>query len=159
MFIKANNSVVSIEYEVKEVGLDKIVDSNRGTGIPLEFITGKEHIIAGLENALIGMKKNETNEILVKAKDGYGEVIEEAIETFSREDFKDIELTEGLALYGQGINGEQIQVKVKSFTDTEVTIDYNHPLAGKDLIFNVTILNCREATKDEIISGQVGCIS
>jgi len=59
-------------------------------------------------------------------------------------------------LYGQGEDGQQVQVIVDSFTDTEVTIDFNHPLAGKDLVFAVTILSEREATEDEATSGKVG---
>ena len=156
MLITAENSVVGIEYEVKEAGSDEIVDSNKGTGQPLEFITGKQHIIPGLENALVGMKKDESGDILVKAEDAYGEVQEEAIETLPKEQFEGVELAEGLILYGQGPDGQQVQVRVKSFTDTDVTIDYNHPLAGKDLMFSVTVLSCREATEDEATSGQIG---
>ena len=156
MVITAENSVVGIEYEVKEAGSDKIVDSNKGSGQPLEFITGKQHIIPGLENALVGMKKDESSDILVKAEEAYGEIHEEAIETLPKEQFEGVELKEGLVLYGQGPDGQQVQVVVKSFTDTDVTIDYNHPLAGKDLMFSVTVLSCREATEDEATSGQIG---
>ncbi len=156
MLITAENSVVGIEYEVKEAGSDEIVDSNKDSGQALEFITGKQHIIPGLENALVGMKKDESSDILVKAEDAYGEVQEEAIETLPKEQFEGVELAEGLILYGQGPDGQQVQVRVKSFNDESVTIDYNHPLAGKDLMFSVTVLACREATADEITSGQVG---
>ncbi|SHO80591.1 FKBP-type peptidyl-prolyl cis-trans isomerase SlyD [hydrothermal vent metagenome] len=155
MLITAENSVVGIEYEVKEAGTTEIVDSNKGTGEALEFITGKNHIIPGLEKALVGMKKGESSDILVEPADAYGEVHQEAIETLPIEQFEGVELKEGLTLYGQGPEGQQVQVTVKSFNDKEVTIDYNHPLAGKSLMFSVTVLDCREATSDEIESGQV----
>ena len=154
MTITNENSVVGIEYEVKEAGTTEIVDTNKGAE-PLEFITGKGHIIPGLENALVGMSEGESADILVKAADAYGEVNPEAVQTLPREQFEGIELKEGMTLYGQGPDGQTIAVTVKSFNDNEVTIDYNHPLAGKDLIFNVTILNCREATKDELDHGHV----
>ena len=156
MLITAENSVVAIEYEVKELGSEEVIDTNKVTGQPLEFITGKSHIIPGLENALVGMKKDESGDMLVNAVDAYGEVHQEAIETLPIDQFEGVELKEGLVLYGQGPEGQQVQVTVKSFNDENVTIDYNHPLAGKNLMFSVTILDCREATADEIASGQVG---
>jgi FKBP-type peptidyl-prolyl cis-trans isomerase SlyD len=155
MKIASENSVVGIEYEVKEAGTTEVVDSNRG-GQPLEFITGKGHIIPGLENALEGMSVGESGDILVKAVDAYGEYNAEAIQTLPIEQFEGIELQEGLTLYGQGEEGQTVQVTVKSFDDKEVSVDFNHPLAGKDLMFSVKVLSAREATADEASSGQVG---
>ncbi len=156
MKIASENSVVGIEYEVKEAGTTEIVDSNKGTGQPLEFITGKGHIIPGLENALEGMSAGESGDILVPATDAYGEYNDEAIQTLPVEQFEGVELKEGLTLYGQGEEGQTVQVTVKSFTETEVNVDFNHPLAGKDLMFSVTVLSAREATADEVSSGQLG---
>ena len=155
MAIEKENCVVAIEYEVKESGTTEIVDSNKGAS-PLEFITGKGQVIPGLENALVGMDKGESGDILVNASDAYGDVNPEAVQVLPKEQFDGIELAEGLVLYGQGEQGETVQVVVKAFTDEEVTVDFNHPLAGKNLMFTVTILDAREATADEAISGQVG---
>jgi len=155
MAIAAENSVVGIEYEVKEAGTTEIVDTNKGAQ-PLEFITGKGHIIPGLESALVGMEKEESGDILVKAADAYGEVNEEAKQTLPIEQFEGVDLKEGMTLYGQGENGETVQVTVTSFDDKEVQVDFNHPLAGKDLMFSVTVLDVREATEDEAATGQVG---
>jgi len=155
MAIQAENSVVGIEYEVKEAGSTEIVDTNKGAQ-PLEFITGKGHIIPGLENALVGMNKGESADIMVKAADAYGEVNPEAMQTLPLEQFEGVDLKEGMTLYGQGENGETVQVTVTSFDDKEVKVDFNHPLAGKDLMFSVTVLDAREATEDEAASGQVG---
>merc|ERR1711941_194516 len=88
--------------------------------------------------------------------DAYGEFSEEAMQVLPREQFAGIELTEGMTLYGTGEQGETVQVNVKSFTDSEVTIDYNHPMAGKTLMFSVTILSLRDATEEEIQTGVVG---
>ena len=155
MAIEKENCVVAIEYEVKEAGTSEIVDSNKGAQ-PLEFITGKGQIIPGLENALVGMEKGESGEIKVDAADAYGEVNPEAVQVVPKDQFEGIELTEGMMLYGQGEGGQTVQVVVKSFTDEDVTIDYNHPLAGKNLMFTVTVLDEREATEDEAATGQVG---
>ena len=150
-----NNQVVSIEYELKEAGGSEILDSNMGQA-PLEFITGKSHIIPGLESQLVMLGKGDKSDVMVPAADAYGEYNAEAIDDVPREQFAGLELKEGLPLFGQGENGETIQVVVKAFTDDTVTIDYNHPLAGKDLMFSVTVLDVREATPDEVLSGQVG---
>ncbi len=155
MAIKEENSVVGLEYEVKEAGTTEIVDSNKG-GMPLEFITGKGQLIPGLEAQLAGMNEGESADIMVKAADAYGEINPEAVQTLPKEQFEGVELEAGMMLYGQGEDGQQVQVIVKSFTDTDVTIDYNHPLAGKDLMFAVTIISERDATDDEIATGIVG---
>jgi FKBP-type peptidyl-prolyl cis-trans isomerase SlyD len=155
MAIEKENSVVGIEYEVKEAGSSEIVDTNKGAQ-PLEFITGKGHIIPGLENALVGMNEGESADILVKAADAYGETNPEAVQTLPIEQFEGVDLKEGMTLYGQGEDGQTVQVTVKSFNDKEVTIDFNHPLAGKDLMFSVKVLSNRPATEDEAATGQVG---
>jgi len=155
MAIEAQNSVVGIEYEVKEAGTDAVVDTNKG-GQPLEFIMGKGQVIPGLENALVGMNEGENGDIMVSAADAYGDVNPEAMQTLPKEQFEGVDLVEGMSLYGQGEDGQTVQVIVKSFDDKEVNVDFNHPLAGKDLMFTVTVLSTREATADEITSGVVG---
>jgi len=155
MTITNENCVVGIEYEVKEAGTTQVVDSNKG-GEALEFIIGKGQIIPGLENALVGMAQGESGDIMVSAADAYGDVNPEAMQTLPKEQFEGVDLVEGMALYGQGEDGQTVQVTVKSFDDKEVNVDFNHPLAGKDLMFSVVVLSSREATADEITSGQVG---
>ncbi|MCK4442417.1 MAG: peptidylprolyl isomerase, partial [Sulfurovaceae bacterium] len=90
------------------------------------------------------------------ASEAYGEYNNEAIQTLPIEQFEGVELKEGMTLYGQGEQGQTVQVTVKSFNDKEVVVDFNHPLAGKDLMFSISVLSAREATADEILSGQVG---
>jgi len=102
------------------------------------------------------MNAGENGDIMVKAADAYGDVNPEAVQVLPKEQFDGVELTEGMTLYGQGEDGQTTQVIVKSFDDKEVTIDFNHPLAGKDLMFSVTVLSAREATADEIQHGQIG---
>jgi FKBP-type peptidyl-prolyl cis-trans isomerase SlyD len=155
MAITNENSVVGIEYEVKEAGTTEVVDTNKGAE-PLEFITGKGHIIPGLEEALVGMSEGESKDVLVQAVKAYGELNPEAQQTLPVEQFEGVDLKEGMTLYGQGEDGQTVQVTVTSFDDKEVKVDFNHPLAGKDLMFSVTVLSAREATADEVATGQVG---
>ncbi|MDQ7083491.1 MAG: peptidylprolyl isomerase [Sulfurovum sp.] len=155
MTIQNEKCVVGIEYEVKEAGTTEVVDTNKGQN-PLEFIMGKKQIITGLESALVGMNIDEEGDIMVPAVDAYGEMNEEAKQTLPRDQFEGVELEEGMTLYGKGEDGQQTQVIVTSFDDKEVSIDFNHPLAGKDLMFSVKILSSRVATVDEITSGVIG---
>lgn len=155
MAIKEKNSVVSIDYELTEVGSSEVIDSSKGRG-PLEFITGMQQLIPGLEAQLVGMNAGDSAEITVPAKDAYGEYTQEGIQKLPRAQFEGIELKEGMKLYGQGADGHQAEVKVLAFDDNEVTIDYNHPLAGKDLQFAVTVVSERDATYEEESTGVVG---
>ncbi len=150
-----DNKVVSLEYELKEKGGDQVLDSNKGQA-PLDFITGKSQIIPGLERKLKELSVGEKADIEVPAAEAYGEFNPDAFDDVPKEQFAGIDLQPGLPLYGQGENGETIQVTVKEIKDDVVTIDYNHPLAGKDLLFSVNVLGVRDATDDELISGQVG---
>ena len=155
MAIKAENSVVGIEYELTEAGGSEVLDSNKGAA-PLEFIIGKGQLIPGLEKQLVGMNTGDTADILVKAEEAYGLRDDEALQELPRDQFEGVELEKGMSLYGQGQNGETIQVNVVDFNDETVNVDFNHPLAGKDLMFNVTVISERDATEEEAQTGQVG---
>jgi FKBP-type peptidyl-prolyl cis-trans isomerase SlyD len=149
------NSVVSMEYQVMEADTKNVVDSNVGQD-PLEFIIGKGQIIPGLESELMKLDAGEKADVIVAPENAYGEYNEEAVQTLPKEQFAGIELKEGMTLYGSGEGGQTVQVVVKSFNDEEVNIDYNHPLAGKTLMFTVTIMGVRAATEEEIATGIVG---
>lgn len=147
-----NNQVVSIEYQVKEEGTENILDSNIG-GKPLEFIMGSGAVIKGLENAVAKMSVGDKQEIVIAPNDAYGEYISDYVQEVPREQFVGIDLQAGMTLFGQGDNGQTVQVIVKDFNDDIVIVDYNHPLAGKTLSFAVTLLDVREATEQELSQG------
>ena len=155
MAIQANNWVVGIKYELREQGGSEILDSNTQDA-PLEFVMGSGMIIPGLEAGLVGMSEGETKNVAVAAADAYGTYNDEAIQMLPREQFEGIDLEKGMMLYGQGEDGQTTQVIVADFNDTDVTIDFNHPLAGKDLVFDVIVSSERPATSDEVATGEVG---
>ncbi len=144
------NQIVSIEYEVRDG--NSVVDSNVG-GAPLVFMFGQGQIIPGLENGIANMAIGEKSDVLVKAQDAYGEYNDEAVQELPREQFAGIELEMGMSLYGQGEDGSTVQVIVKEIGEESVVIDFNHPLAGKELMFSVTINNIRDASAEEVMSG------
>jgi len=149
MAIEANQ-IVSIEYEVKDG--DKVVDSNIG-GAPLVFMFGKGQIIPGLENGIVNMNAGEKADVLVEPADAYGEYNDDATQEVPADQFAGIQLEIGMTLYGQAEDGGTTQVTVKEFGAETVTIDFNHPLAGKTLMFSVAVNSIREATADEVMTG------
>ncbi len=149
MAIEANQ-IVSIEYEVRDG--DTVVDSNVG-GAPLVFMFGKGQIIPGLENGIANMAIGEKADVLVQPEDAYGELNPEAKQEVPKDQFAGIDLEVGMTLYGQGEDGGTVQVIVKEIGEENVVIDFNHPLAGKALMFTVTVNNVRDASAEEIMSG------
>jgi FKBP-type peptidyl-prolyl cis-trans isomerase SlyD len=155
MAVQPNNHVVAIKYELREKGGTEIIDSNTADA-PLEFVMGSGMIIPGLEKGLVGMEEGDQKQIEVPASEAYGEYNPEAVQMLPIEQFEGIDLEKGMMLYGQDEHGHTTQVVVKDFNDTDVTIDYNHPMAGKDLVFDVIVTSERPATPDEIATGEVG---
>ena len=144
------NQIVSLEYEVRDG--ETVVDSNIG-GTPLVFMFGKGQIIPGLESGIENMNIGDNGEIPVKAIDAYGEYNAEAKQEVPKDQFDGIDLEVGMSLYGQGEDGATVQVIVKEIGEESIIIDFNHPLAGKDLMFSVTLNNVREATEQETATG------
>jgi FKBP-type peptidyl-prolyl cis-trans isomerase SlyD len=144
------NQIVSIEYEVNDG--EKVVDSNFGQD-PLVFMFGRGQIIPGLESAVANMEVGQKSEVLVKAADAYGEYDADARQEVPKDQFAGIDLEVGMTLYGQGEDGGTVQVTVAEIGQESVMVDFNHPLAGKELAFVVVLNNVREASSDEIASG------
>ena len=149
MAIQANQ-IVSIEYEVKDG--DTVVDTNVG-GAPLVFMFGKGQIIPGLENGIANMAIGEKGDVLVQPEDAYGPLKPEAKQEVPKDQFAGIDLEVGMTLYGQGEDGGTVQVIVKEIGAENVIIDFNHPLAGKALMFSVTVNNVRDASAEEAMTG------
>jgi FKBP-type peptidyl-prolyl cis-trans isomerase SlyD len=144
------NQVVSIQYEVRDG--KEIVDSNLD-GAPLVFMFGKGQIIPGLENGIIDMNIGEQSDVLVKSADAYGDYNEEAQQELPKEQFAGIDLNVGTTPYGQGEDGGTVQVIVKEIQEENIVIDFNHPLAGKDLMFSVKLNSVRDASEEEKMTG------
>jgi FKBP-type peptidyl-prolyl cis-trans isomerase SlyD len=147
------NKVVKFHYVLKDKETGEILDSSRHYGEPLAFLVGAQNIIPGLERQMEGMEEGESKTIEVKASEAYGEKNPELIQKIPRSEFQGIELQKGMVLQAQDPYGNIIPIKVIDFDENEVTIDANHPLAGKDLVFEVEIVSVRDATQEEIAHG------
>lgn len=148
-----NGLVVSMEYTLKVDG--EVIDSSEGHD-PLEFLAGYGNIIPGLESKMIGMKIGESKDVVVSAMDGYGEYDEDAFLDVPRGQFpKDMPVEEGLELTVRDDSGEGRYARIESVEGETVRLNFNHPLAGDELNFNVKVVALREPTDEELDHGHV----
>jgi FKBP-type peptidyl-prolyl cis-trans isomerase SlyD len=148
-----SQKVVGIEYTLKD-SIGGIVDTNVG-GEPLFFIQGMGTIVPGLEIALNGREPGESFDVEVKAADGYGEYDPQRKRGIPRSAAPQLaDVKPGMMLQASGPEGASV-VTVAEVTETEIVIDGNHPMAGKDLFFTIRIAEVRDATAEELSHGHI----
>ena len=148
-----NDVVVSMEYTLRVD--DEVIDSSIGQE-PLEFLAGHGNIITGLEREMIGMKVGDSKDVIVTPADGYGEYDDEAFMDVPRGEFpNDMPVEEGLELTVRDDAGQARYARVDSVEDETVRLNFNHPLAGDELHFNVKVVSLREPTEEELEHGHV----
>lgn len=148
------NKVVTMNFILKDEN-ENIIQATNNTE-PFQFLSGNQQILPKLEeeinNMIIGSKKN----VKIPATEAYGEYSEKAIQQVNKNNFpEDISLEVGMEFIANSPKGEQMPFVIKEIKNEVVTIDYNHPLAGKDLEFDVELLDVREATAEEMQHGHV----
>lgn len=131
------NQLVKMKYELKVKGT--LIETNLDAD-PIEFTFGKGQLLEGLEERIASMSEGDTREVTVPAIEGYGEYDKTLVETLPIEDFEGIELELGMILEADDEDGETFKATVTDVTKEEVTVDYNHPMAGCDLDFKVVIV-------------------
>jgi FKBP-type peptidyl-prolyl cis-trans isomerase SlyD len=145
-------SVVSMHYKLADDD-GNVLDSSEGSE-PMAYLHGAGNIIPGLENALTGKVEGDSLDVRVEPADGYGEVMQELIQTVDKEAFQGVENVEvGMSFEAQAQNGSVHRVVVKEVEGDSVTIDANHPLAGLVLHFNIDVVGVRDATEEELAHG------
>ena len=143
--------VVSIHYTLTDDS-GEVLDSSRDSD-PLVYLHGASNIIPGLENELTGKTSGATLKVTVTPEDGYGEHSPEAVQSVPRSAFEGVDdIQPGMQFQTEGPHGVQVIV-VTDVNDDEVTVDANHPLAGKTLHFDVSIEDVRDATPEELAHG------
>lgn len=126
----------------------QVIDSTEG-GPALCYVHGAGQIIPGLEKALTGMAVGEERDIVVPAAEAYGEYEPGMIERLPREIFPP-DVAEGMGFRMRNEAGDVIIVYAETVTDDWVEVNLAHPLAGKDLYFNVKITEVRPATEADL---------
>ncbi|HKJ27235.1 MAG TPA: peptidylprolyl isomerase [Anaerolineales bacterium] len=149
----AKDLAVTIDYKLTIDG--EIIDSSEEDG-PLDYLHGHENIIPGLERELTGMKIGEQKNVTVAPEDGYGTVDEEAMLEVPRSEFpNEVPLEIGIELEVTDQEGDMLFATIVEVGNKTVKLDTNHPLAGKALDFDVTVVDLREASEEEIAHGHV----
>ena len=131
-------SVVQIDYTLKVDGT--VVDTSIGKK-PLMFIEGSGQIIPGLDSALMGLKAGDKKSVVVSPENGYGVVNPKAFVKVPKTSFKDIASLKVGSSVGGSQNGRHFQAVVSSIGKKHITLDFNPPLAGKTLNFDVTVVS------------------
>lgn len=147
------DKVVTIEYTLKDKDGNIIDESN---GNPLPYLHGYMNLVPGLEKELEGKSAGDKFSTVVPAAEGYGEHDENFVQVVPREMLKGIDdLKVGMHFQAQGPEGQTHSVHITNIDGEDITVDGNHPLAGKDLSFDIEVVELRDATAEELDHGHV----
>jgi FKBP-type peptidyl-prolyl cis-trans isomerase SlyD len=147
------NRVVMLHYTLRDEH-GTVLDSSSGRN-PMSYLHGKGNLILGLEQALAGKTAGEKLDVTVPPELGYGRRDERLVQILPRGKFaEDVELVPGMQVRASGPQGARM-VTITNVERDFVTIDANHPLAGRTLYFSVEVTEVRKATHEEVAHGHV----
>jgi len=148
-----------MDYELRIDG--EVVDTSED-GDPIVFLQGAGQIIPGLEKAIYGLTAGDKKSVTVAPEDGYGEIDPDSIVEVPKDEFPEdfplelgVEITVNTEDEDDESLEEEMEATIVAINEDTITLDFNHPLAGKSLNFDVNILEVREATPEEIEHGHV----
>ena len=137
------NDAVKVHYTGKlEDG--QVFDSSVERGEPIEFTLGQGQLIPGFEDGLIGMEVNEKKTINIPKEEAYGEPKPELIQEVQKDQLpEELKPEVGMPLVSKAPDGREINLVVTEVKDETIVVDANHPLAGKDLIFDLEVVEIK----------------
>ncbi len=133
-----DGSTVTIDY-IMTVDDGEVVDSTEETD-PLSYVQGEGELIHGLEKLMLGLEKGGTLDVSIPAAEGFGASDPEALIQIPKTDLPPEALQVDAQLQGEGPDGQAIEGRVVELKNDSAVVDFNHPLAGKDLHFSVTVV-------------------
>ena len=139
MMAVEKGSKIKVEYTGSfEDG--EVFDASEKHGQPLEFEAGAGHVVPGFDAAVIGMDVDEEKEFTLQPEDAYGPLSDKAIQKVPKDKFP--EGAEAGMMIGIPLpDGQQIPAKILEIGESEVTLDLNHPMAGKILVFKIKVVS------------------
>jgi FKBP-type peptidyl-prolyl cis-trans isomerase SlyD len=146
----ALNSFVVIEYSLKLSDGSYVKGEDEPAS--MNFVVGYNQLIAALEEALTGLEQGARKEVIIPAANAFGEHDEGQVKTYTLSEFpagQDLVAGKWAIAKNNG-TGSQYSYFVREKTDSTITLDYNHPLAGKDLHYDVTVVLVRPALAEEL---------
>jgi len=138
MVVEKGNTI-KVDYEGKFEG-GEVFDASSKHGQPLEFKAGEGMVVPGFDNTVIGMEVGEEKEVTLKPEDAYGMPNPQAVQKVPKDKFPE-GAEVGMMIGIPMPNGQQVPAKISEINDSEITIDMNHPMAGKTLIFKIKIVS------------------
>jgi|TARA_B110000259_G_scaffold37866_1_gene42986 FKBP-type peptidyl-prolyl cis-trans isomerase 2 len=136
------NSTVKVNYTGK-LADGQVFDSSEGKE-PIAFTLGQGQLIPGFEKGLIDMKLNEKKTISMPKEDAYGEINEALIQEVNKSELpQEMEPKVGMGLVSKSPDGQEMNLMVIEVKEESIVIDGNHPLAGKDLIFDLEVVEIK----------------
>jgi FKBP-type peptidyl-prolyl cis-trans isomerase SlyD len=148
------NKVVTMNFTLTD-DTGNVLDSTDAGG-PFSYISGTGTVLPKLEEAVSIMMIGTKKQLKLEAKDGYGEYNEDAVQAVGKENFpEDFILEAGMEYMASNPDGVQMPFVITNVEDETVTVDFNHPLAGKGLNFDIELLDVRDATTEELAHGHV----
>lgn len=135
-----DGDTIKIDYTGK---LDdgSVFDSSERHGEPLEFTVGQGQVISGFEEAVRGMEEGEEKDFRIEPSEAYGEYNEELSQQVPKDIIQsNMDIEEGMMILVRTPDGREMPAKVTMVGDEQITLDMNHPLAGKALNFNIKVV-------------------
>ena len=141
-----NGSTVTVHYK-GTLNDGSVFDDSNVRGSAIEVVLGTGRVIPGFEAALIGMSEGQSKSVTIAAADAYGPTNPQAIQQVPMNAFPaDFQPTPGETVQGTNENGQPLIARVVSHDPSSVTLDFNHPLAGEDLTFDIEVLGIEETS-------------
>ncbi|MCU7496048.1 MAG: peptidylprolyl isomerase [Ignavibacteria bacterium] len=148
------NQVVTVIYSLKDQN-GEILDSATKEQ-PFSFLSGQNQILPKLEEEIGNMLIGSRKEIFLSPEEAYGEYQPESVQVVDRSNFPEgSKLEEGMEYVANTPDGQQLPFVIAKIEGDEITLDFNHPLAGEALTFDLELLDVREATAEELAHGHV----
>ena len=145
--VKENNTV-KVHYTGK-LADGQVFDTSEGKE-PIEFVLGQGRLIPGFEKGLIDMKLNEKKTINIAKEEAYGEVNDQLIQEVDKANLpQDMEPKVGMGLVSKSPEGQEMNLMIIEVKEESVVIDGNHPLAGRDLVFDLEVVEIKETAVTE----------
>jgi len=147
------DAVVTLAYTLKDQSGSILDQSDEQT--PLAYLHGHNNLVPGLEEKLTGASKGDKLQVELKSAEAYGDRNDELVHVVTRKQFEDAATLEVGMQFEAPVGDESMLFTIVAIDKENITVDGNHPLAGVDLNFSVTVLDIRKPTPEELAHGHV----
>ncbi|MDR3626814.1 MAG: peptidylprolyl isomerase [Ignavibacteriaceae bacterium] len=149
-----SNQVITISFILKDTD-DNIIEATTKEE-PFSFISGGNQILPKLEENIGEMLIGSKRTVVLSPEEAYGIYDDSALQHVTRSEFpEETDIQAGMAFIADSPDGQQMPFVIKTVEGENITIDFNHPLAGQTLTFDVELLSLRDATIEELSHGHV----